>query len=332
MSLGTTTNHSCYVKLIVSSFNYTIEGPHRKILAKILTCQQESSRLYATQFLLVLMRAGIPHFEKWGIALLVTQLFDNSKAVSLAALNILHEACEQRSYLEVLVSQKPDLLHLGDKGLLLLIRFLSVTNGFELLNKDQFVCNEIQRWSDHFNYKYVKLMEAELLDSLTLHQRSEDGRYDRRHSTVRAGANVARKDVYVLPHLYGQLVQHAHGRATLVHSGTLQPLFKCVRDANCSTEREILELKAALWACGHLATSSQGVEMLVDDSGNGSGGEDLFAAIVRIAEQCTVYSLRGTAIYVLGLMGTTFKGANTLFTLGKCFDNLFNISLLIDAP
>lgn len=291
------------------------DGPPRQILARVLTCQQESSRLYATQFLLVLLRAGLRHFEQWGVELLVTQLFDQSKAVSLIALSILHEACEQKSCLEKLVTLKPDLLHLGDKGLLLLIRFLSVPSGFELLNKDQFVCNEIKRWSEHFNYKYVRLMESELLDSLTLHQRSEYGRYDRRHSTVRAGANVARRDVYVLPHLYSQLVQHAHGRATLVHSGTLEPIFKCVRMSNCCTEQEILELKSALWACGHIASSIHGVDMLIDET----AGEDLFTAIIRISEHCPVYSLRGTAIYILGLMATTFKGANTLFSMGKTY-------------
>lgn len=312
MSLSTTTNHSCYVKLIVSSFNYMTDGVPRQILARVLICQQESSRLYATQFLLVLLRAGLRHFEQWGVELLVTQLFDQSKAVSLIALSILHEACEQKSCLEKLVTLKPDLLHLGDKGLLLLIRFLSVPSGFELLNKDQFVCNEIKRWAEHFNYKYVRLMESELLDSLTLHQRSEYGRYDRRHSTVRAGANVARRDVYVLPHLYSQLVQHAHGRATLVHSGTLEPIFKCVRLANCGTEQEILELKSALWACGHIASSTHGVDMLSDVT----GGEDLFTAIIKISEYCPVYSIRGTAIYILGLMATTFKGANTLFSMG----------------
>lgn len=313
MNLSTTTNHNCYVKLIVSSFNYATDGPHHEILAKTLTCHQESSRLYATQFLLVLLRANILRFENWGIELLVKQLFDQSKAVQLTALSTLHEACEQKSCLEKLVVQKPDLLHLGDKGLLLLIRFLSVPTGFELLNRDQFVTNEIKRWAEHFNYKYVRLMESELLDSLTLHQRSEYGRYDRRHSSVRAGANVTRRDVFVLPHLYGQLVQHAHGRATLVHSGTLEPIFKCVRLAQCNTENEILELKAALWVCGHIASSVQGVDMLIDEN---SDNEDLFAAIIRIAEQCPLYSLRGTAVYVLGLMATTFKGANTLFSLG----------------
>lgn len=47
----------------------------------------------------------------------------------------------------------PDLLKLGEKGLLLMIRFLSVEGGFALLNKNNFVVNEIKRWDAIFNFR-----------------------------------------------------------------------------------------------------------------------------------------------------------------------------------
>lgn len=68
----------------------------RVILSEVLTAPSESSRLYATQFLLVLLRARLPDFQKWGIELLVMQLYDQSKAVSLAAIAILGEATEEK--------------------------------------------------------------------------------------------------------------------------------------------------------------------------------------------------------------------------------------------
>lgn len=313
MSIATTTNHSCYVKLIVSSFDYATDGPHRLILAKVLTCKQESARLYATQFLLVLLRAGVPNFEQWAMELLVNQLFDQSKAVSLTALNITHEACERRLCLEMLVVLRPNLKHLGEKGHLLHVRLLSLPRGFRVLGGSRYACLEMNRWAETFIYRYVHLVEAEILDSLTLHQRSEDGRYDRRHSSISRWPGV-RRDIYIPPHLFGQLSQHEQGYSTLIDSNCLNPLIILVNEASKisntqnSTEREILELKAAMWAVGHVSNSQNGVQFLID--------EGVYKSMIEIAENSPVYSLRGTAVYVLGLMATTFRGANELFSLG----------------
>lgn len=141
------------MKLIISSLDYKEAGPSRDLLSAVLTCERENSRLYATQFLLVLLRAGIPQFSNWGIKLLAKQLNDSSRAVHLFALNTLHEACEIPLCLETLVKLDPNVLHLGEKGVLLLIRFLSIPLGYKMLCKNNFVMNEIKRWDDYFNYK-----------------------------------------------------------------------------------------------------------------------------------------------------------------------------------
>lgn len=67
-------------------------------------------------------------------------------------------------------------------------------------------------------YRYVKIIEGDTADVLTLHQRGEDGRYDKRTSSVRA-AN--RKDLFLPPHLYGQLSKHPTGYQMLVDNGSL---------------------------------------------------------------------------------------------------------------
>ncbi|XP_066994227.2 rapamycin-insensitive companion of mTOR [Anabrus simplex] len=304
LNLVVSTNHECYVKLVVSSLDYSIDGMPRVILGKVLTAPSEASRLYATQFLLVLLRARLPDFSKWGIELLVNQLYDQSRTVSLAAISILSEAAEEKAYLDAVVSLRPSLLHLGDKGLLLLIRFLSTSTGFTFLHDANFVTNQLDRWATSYNYRYVRLVEGELHDSLTLHQRGEDGHYSRRVTS----AKHCVRDVYVPPHLYGQLVQHERGMQLLVREGRLSPLFQCVHLQRCSTEQEILELKAALWACGHIGTSPAGVTLLAE--------EGVFSAVTRVAESSPVYSLRGTAFYVLGLLATTFQGANELAKTG----------------
>lgn len=152
--LATTTNHACYVKLIISSLDYKMQTS-QELLSAVLTCPNESSRLYATQFLLVLLRAGLPHFCNWGIKLLAAQLKDKSRTIYLSALSTLHEACEIPACLESLVKLNPDLLHLGEKGIFLLIRFLSIPSGFNMLRKNVFIMNEIVRWDEGLNFRYM---------------------------------------------------------------------------------------------------------------------------------------------------------------------------------
>lgn len=71
-------------------------------------------------------------------------------------------------------------------------------------------------------FRYVKLMEGEISDTLTLHQRGEDGRYDKRISSSKS---VARKDLFILPHLYGQLSKHEEGLKCLIECGSIDRLI-----------------------------------------------------------------------------------------------------------
>lgn len=93
----TTTNHICYIKLIVSGLDYTVDALPRQVLEKALVASERSAgRLYATQFMLVLLRAKIPNFEVWGLPMLIKQTRDKERKVVLAALEILDEACHDR--------------------------------------------------------------------------------------------------------------------------------------------------------------------------------------------------------------------------------------------
>lgn len=66
--------------------------------------------------------------------------------------------------------------------------------------------------------RYVKIIEGDTADVLTLHQRGEDGRYDKRTSSIRA---ASRKDLFLPPHLYGQLSKHSAGFQMLLNNGSL---------------------------------------------------------------------------------------------------------------
>lgn len=93
----TTTIHICYIKLIVSGLDYSVDVMPRQVLEKAMAASERTSgRLYATQFMLVLMRSKINNFEVWGLPLLIKQTKDKERVVVLAALEILDEACHDR--------------------------------------------------------------------------------------------------------------------------------------------------------------------------------------------------------------------------------------------
>lgn len=60
----------------------------------ILTGYQESARLYGTHLLRTFIRVGVDDFAGWGVELLLGQLSDESRVVSLAALDVLDEVCD----------------------------------------------------------------------------------------------------------------------------------------------------------------------------------------------------------------------------------------------
>ncbi|KAF7243891.1 Rapamycin-insensitive companion of mTOR [Varanus komodoensis] len=146
LSLCSLKNQDHLLKLTVSSLDYSRDGLARVILSKILTASTDSCRLYATKHLRVLLRANVEFFSNWGIELLVTQLHDKYKAISSEALDILDEACEDKANLHALIQMKPALSHLGDKGLLLLLRFLSIPKGFSYLNERGYVTKQMEKW------------------------------------------------------------------------------------------------------------------------------------------------------------------------------------------
>ncbi|CAH0555004.1 unnamed protein product [Brassicogethes aeneus] len=304
-NLATTTIHDCYVKLIVSSLDYSLPGSSRKILALTLTCNQENSRLYATQFLLTLLRAGVHQFSVWGMEMLVNQLKDKSKAVYLAAMNALHEACELPECLDTLIKLNPSLDIENERDMLLMIRFLSNKIGLAQITKDEKVLQLIKHWDNDFVYRYVKMTEGDIADALTLHQRGLDGKYDKRTSSIRS---MNQKEVFLPPHLYGQLNQQKEGLQVLLEQGNCKNMIKIIMDADCSTEDQTLKLKAAIWSMGHLATSNAG---LIDINSKG-----VIDAIIDLAQSCPVYSIRATAFFSLGIVATTKMGADQLFQKG----------------
>lgn len=293
-------NQDHLLKLTVSTLDYSRDGLARVILSKILTAATDNCRLYATKHLRVLLRANVEFFSNWGIELLVTQLHDRNKTISMEALDILDEACEDKANLHALIQLKPALTHLGDKGVLLLLRFLSIPKGFSYLNERGYVSKQLEKWQKEYNLKYVDLIEEQLNEALTTYRKPVDGDNYVRRSNQR----LQRPNVYLPVHLYGQLVHDKTGCHLIESQNIVPDLSFTVRSPVLDTWEGIKQLKAALWALGNIGTSNWGLNLLQE--------ENVIPDIVAMAHHCEVLSIRGTCLYVLGLISKTKQGCELL--------------------
>ncbi|KAH9523714.1 hypothetical protein Btru_040714 [Bulinus truncatus] len=292
-----------YVKLAISSLNYGLEGSTRPILSKALTATQDVCRLYATKLLRVLMRASTPGFSHWGIELLITQLYDQEKSIAMSAVNILDEACDNEDFLKSVIKLRPSLLHLGEKGVMLLTRFVSTVQGFRSLNDANFIASQLEQWHKSFNEQYVDIVEEMLNEALTTYEKTFSGSCPRR-SLLKG----PKKDVFLPVHLYGQLTLHEEGLDYLHKQECIKQYFTHIKEQNVTNSSSIKALKTALWAVGHIGMSCDGLVWLES--------ENVIPEIIRLAEENGVFSVRGTAFFVLGLIASTRKGTDILNELG----------------
>ncbi|KAH6941719.1 hypothetical protein HPB50_022930 [Hyalomma asiaticum] len=303
-TLVTLEGHDLYLKLALASMDYTKPGFARSLLSAALTTKCEEARLYATKFLRVLLRLELLDFRKWVMELLVTQLCDPNRAVMLTAASILDEACDVKENLEALIAMRPVLLSFGDRGLLLHIRFLSVPSGFKYMLEAELLGHQLHKWDEVDNLRYVKIVEDAISQAVTWHQRGEDGTYGRRSSNTRLKV----QDVFVPPHLYGQMVQHKEGLEYLQKHGCLERHYETVIAGDMSNEEALLRLKASLWTVGHVGTSPEGFALVAD--------ADVLPAIVGMARESLIYSIRGVCFYVLCLLASTGDSVEYLSGLG----------------
>ncbi|CAG5123187.1 unnamed protein product [Candidula unifasciata] len=292
-----------YVKLVISCLNYSLDGSTRAVLSKALTATQDVCRLYATRLLRVLMRAGTPGFSHWGVELLVTQLYDPEKSVSMSAIRILDEACDNEDNLKNLIKLRPSLLHLGEKGDMLLCRFVSTINGFRSLNNANFIPSQLHKWQQTMNERYVDIVEEMLNEALMSFEKTYSGSCPRR--SILKGP---KKDVYLPVHLYGQLTMHDEGFQLLHGQECIKEYFSCIQNQNLLNNSDIRKLKTALWAVGHIGLSVDGLVWLEQ--------EHVVPEMIRLAEECSVFSVRGTSFFVLGLIASTRRGTDILCELG----------------
>ncbi|XP_045512078.1 rapamycin-insensitive companion of mTOR [Pieris brassicae] len=360
LDLATKTHHSCYVKLVISSLDYTLDASPRDILAKTLTCNNQASRLYATQFLNVLIRAsrksrdlirkktklkknllqdmysrdeefeGVD-MDTWVLQMLVGQIKDESKVVVKNALAILEEAYTVPIYQEKLMSLRDKLGENcqldrdgearcaesgpgGDHAYLLWLGVhMAAARHAPHDHAVAFIHKHLSYWDKSYNYRYVRLVEAEVHEALTLSEGIRRSRGTRRS---------ARPPPHILAAL-AMLAAPASASACVAAPPFARPLlaaalpshYKTLQRKSCSNEQEVMDLKASLWAVGNAAITSHGLQVLMGLTNN-LLEDSVPVHVVQLAKYCPVYSVRATAFYVLGLIGSTYDGANLLSELG----------------
>eukprot|EP00300_Choanocystis_sp_HF-7_P010484 c16970_g1_i2.p1 GENE.c16970_g1_i2~~c16970_g1_i2.p1 ORF type:complete len:1167 (+),score=303.98 c16970_g1_i2:201-3503(+) len=299
-------------RLMISSLDYK-EGACRSMLAQLLTVDSKPMRLHCTKHLRLMLRAGVPGFENWGVEDLKTQLSDKDEEVALAALDVLMEACTDAQNLEAFVRKRPNLKDLGKPGRDMMIRMLSTELGVRYLDEMQWIGGEMDRWMRSGNIKYVQEVEMKLVAVLhSKHNRAyetTDSQQQQRRSTRLTHDDEPEAEdefnaVVLPPHFFGALCSTHTGLDMLNATPHLALFASQVASSSVSP----LQRRAALWALGHIGASPVGLQALERIN--------VVKAIVSLAQEADCLSLRGTCCYALGLISRTIPGRTALEALG----------------
>ncbi|KAL3427051.1 cytosolic regulator pianissimo [Phlyctema vagabunda] len=299
------------IKLLLSNFDYSLQGHPRVLLSKALTAGTKEIRIHATNVLRKYSSRSRPNGStnqgvgdsKWAIQLLVTQLYDPEVEVCATAIKILEEACNRKSYLEYIVECRPALDHLGEIGAPLLLRFLSTSIGYHYLDGLDYISNEMDDWFLGRNDSYVGVIEASLARSFaetpedtSNHMSMDDDNFEMDGDS----------DAHIPPHFYRELTRTKEGCKLLRDKGHFEEFASTIRDYGMlSDDAElILKVKGALWAVGNVGSMELGAPFLEEC--------DVVEYIVKIAESHEIMSLRGTAFFVLGLVSRSVHGLEIL--------------------
>lgn len=293
------------VRAILGNMDFTLDTHLRVMLSQALTSALKDIRLLSTK---LLRRYAVGQLRQtmgvqdsssahWALRLVMTQLYDPDVEVCETAIKILEEACEQQDHLEFVVRCRPALDHLGEIGAPLLLRFLATSIGYRYLSGLDYITQEMDDWFLGRNDTYVALVEASLarayMDAgLSRTMYSEDP------EVMEMGLAPA--------HFYRELARTEEGCKLLRQSGHFYEFSSTVRDFDLEDDdfETLVKVKGSLWAIGNIGSMELGAPFLEED--------DVVKTIVRIAEGAAVMSVRGTAVFALGLCSRTLHGVQML--------------------
>lgn len=303
------------IKLLLSNFDYSLQGHPRVLLSKALTAGSKEIRIHATNVLRKYSSRSRPNGSsnqgvgdsKWAIQLLVTQLYDPEVEVCATAIKILEEACNRKNYLEYIVECRPALDHLGEIGAPLLLRFLSTSIGYHYLDGLDYISNEMDDWFLGRNDSYVGVIEAGLARAFIEIPEETSSRLSIYEENFEMDGD---NDAHIPPHFYRELTRTKEGCKLLRDKGHFEEFATTIRDYGMlSDDPELItKVKGCLWAVGNVGSMELGAPFLEES--------DVVEQIVKIAESHEIMSLRGTAFFVLGLISRSVHGLEILSEFG----------------
>ncbi|OQO07825.1 hypothetical protein B0A48_06616 [Cryoendolithus antarcticus] len=329
-------NRDELIMTLLTNLDYTLDSHPRIIVAKAMIAGGKSMRIAASKILRTYAMMRIEPTiigggaAEWAIKLLVGQLYDPEIEVCEVAIKILEEACNDTTSLEYVVKCRPALDHLGEIGAPLLLRFLSTSVGYHYLDGLDYITKEMDDWFLGRNDSYVTLVEASLARALAdIPEKPRSSLSD---------AAEPQNYGYVPPHFYRELTRTVEGCELLRGKSHFEEFAATIQDfcTESSDPEIILKVKGCLWAVGNVGSMELGAPFLEET--------DVTKWIVSIAETSEVMTLRGTAFFVLGLIGRSLHGQEILaqegwdgncnaggeslgYSLPLEFDRLFSLRL-----
>ncbi|KAI0822217.1 Rapamycin-insensitive companion of mTOR, N-term-domain-containing protein [Trametes gibbosa] len=281
------------IKGIIENLDYSIDGHSRIVLSKTLTSVYKHVRHYATNYLGGLIRNS-QTANAWMIRLLLTQLYDPAPEVRELAVRFLEEACESTDVLQMVVEMQPTLDHLGEVGHPLLLKFMSTPTGFRFLYAADYIDRQMELWFHERNLHYVVHIEVFLAKAFSQNVADDTDN------------DFLAFEGIVPSHFYGVMAKTELGCEVLQEKGHFVEFAHFIRQHGLESEDQevILKLKSVLWAVGNIGATERGLPFLEE--------EEIIPAILEIAEQSLVLSVRGTCFFVLGLISSTPQGAEIL--------------------
>jgi rapamycin-insensitive companion of mTOR len=300
------------IKLLLSNFDYSVQGHPRVLLSKALTAGDKDIRIHATNALRkyairpavsASVAPGAFGDSRWAIKLLTTQLYDPDIDVAAVAVKSLEKACNRKANLEYIVECRPAMDHLGEIGAPLLLRFLSTSIGYHYLDGLDYISNEMDDWFLGRNDSYVSVIEASLARAFNDNGDDSQNRMSLFDDTE---VDADFQDNHVPPHFYRELTRTEEGCKLLREKGHFDEFVTTIREYGMQSEDAelITKVKGCLWAVGNVGSMDFGAPFLESC--------EVVADIVRIAQSHDVMSLRGTAFFVLGLISRSVHGLEML--------------------
>ncbi|CDK25507.1 unnamed protein product [Kuraishia capsulata CBS 1993] len=305
------------VKLFIKEMDYRYQTHLRILLRKVATTGDTSMRIFATNHLANLLL--IEECQDFACSILVTQLCDPDMEVCNIAVKLLDHYCSDKEKILQLVKKRPSLDHLGRTAMPLLLRIMSTDVGFRYLSDINFIDSELESWIEYKNLSYIyeveKLLAVEIFNVRPV-------------LTTASADEPSTSDTRSVPqHFFGELVKTKSGMNILGSTETFTSFCNTISsysariynehevelyDTNLTSmfdqEKLILDLKASLWAVGHIGSSDNGAIML-EISG-------VVEDISYICYNTLNWTLKGTCFYVLGLIAQTSEGMEILDDLG----------------